>query len=65
MNYLNTKISIILFEKAVKSNYCVEKSRMIETVCENRKSEGQHNCTTGPIIFGKTVKANLVAAYQT
>ncbi len=65
MNYLNTKTSIILFEKAVKSKYYVDKSRMIETVCENIRSEGQYICITRPRRFGKTVNANMLAAYLT
>ena len=65
MNYLNTKTSTILFEKAVKSKYYVDKSRMIETVCKNIRSEGQYICITRPRRFGKTVNANMLAAYLT
>lgn len=65
VNYLNTQTPIILFEKAVKSKYYVDKSRMIETVCENIKSEGQYICITRPRRFGKTVNASMLSAYFT
>lgn len=65
MNYLNTKTSNILFEKAVKSKYYVDKSRMIGTVCENIGTEGQYICITRPRRFGKTINANMLSAYLT
>ena len=65
MNCLNTKTPVILFEKAVKSKYYVDKSGMIRTVCENIGTEGQYICITRPRRFGKTINANMLSAYLT
>lgn len=63
MNYLNTKISIILFEQIIKSRFYVDKSMMIEGICKTIKSDGKYICITRPRRFGKTVNANMLAAY--
>ncbi len=62
-NYLDTGDSYILFEKAVNSKLYVDKSMLIDAVSQSMESGNQYLCITRPRRFGKTVNANMLAAY--
>ena len=65
MNYLNTNRPQILFEEALNSNIYVDKSLLIDKVSSHIKTGDKYICITRPRRFGKTVNANMLAAYYT
>ena len=65
MNYLNTNRPQILFEEALNSKIYVDKSLLIDKVSGYIKTGDKYICITRPRRFGKTVNANMLAAYYT
>ena len=65
MNYLNTNRPGILFEEALNSKIYVDKSLLIEKVSDYIKTGDKYICITRPRRFGKTINANMLAAYYT
>lgn len=65
MEYLNTKTPYILFEEAVNSEIYVDKSMLIEAVSRKIRTGGKYICITRPRRFGKSMNANMLAAYYT
>ena len=62
-NFLDTRNSYILFEKAANGNLYVDKSMLIDAVSKSMESGNQYLCITRPRRFGKTINANMLAAY--
>ncbi len=65
MNYLNSTEPMKLFEKECKGRLYVDKSMLIEKISDKVGSAGQYICITRPRRFGKTINANMLAAYFT
>ncbi len=65
MFYLNVPAPKLLFQRAKNSRIFVDKSLLIENVSEQINTNEQHICITRPRRFGKTMNANMLAAYYT
>ncbi len=65
MNYLNSTEPLRLFEKECRGRLYVDKSMLIEKISDKVGSSGQYICITRPRRFGKTINANMLAAYFT
>lgn len=66
MNYLNMNESIIKFKKVINDFIYVDKSMFIDKISRViRKPSNQYVCITRPRRFGKTINANMLAAYFT
>lgn len=65
MNFLNTDIGIRTFQEILNSRTYVDKSLLIKKVSEYIGTESKYLCLTRPRRFGKTVNANMLAAYYT
>lgn len=65
MYYLNTSAPYIQFQKAINSEFYVDKSRMIEKISARIMTGNQYICVTRPRRFGKTINANMLGAYYT
>lgn len=65
MDYLNINRPEILFEEALNSKIYVDKSLLIDKVSDHIKTGDKYICITRPRRFGKTVNANMLAAYYT
>ncbi len=65
MKYLNSRASSTHFRKAIRSNLYVDKTLMIEEISKRLGTADQYVCITRPRRFGKTVNANMLAAYYT
>ena len=65
MNYLNAGDSYVFFEKAQESEIYVDKSLLIEVVSQKIRKNDQYICITRPRRFGKTINANMLAAFYT
>jgi hypothetical protein len=63
MNYLNRIASYNLFSQEKNSEIFVDKSLLIEAVSKKIGTNGKYLCITRPRRFGKTVNANMLAAY--
>ena len=63
MNYLNAETSCIFFEKAINSEIYVDKSLLIEVLSKKIGTGDQYLCITRPRRFGKTINANMLAAF--
>ena len=61
--YLNSKTAYILYKDETQNPYFVDKSRMLEELFPLVSSGNNHICITRPRRFGKTVMANMIAAY--
>lgn len=62
-SYLNGIQPYALYEKIVKNQYFVDKSSILEEIIPLIGSANQYICITRPRRFGKTVMANMIAAY--
>ncbi|MCI8648493.1 MAG: AAA family ATPase, partial [Firmicutes bacterium] len=62
---LNTEQPKILFQRARNSSIFVDKSLLIERVSKWINTNDQYICITRPRRFGKTMNANMLAAYYT
>lgn len=65
MYYLNTSTPYIQFQKAINSEFYVDKSLMIEKISARIMTGNQYICVTRPRRFGKTMNANMLGAYYT
>lgn len=63
MNYLNTSDICNLFHEAVNSEIYVDKSMLIEKISAKIRTNGKFICITRPRRFGKTINANMLAAF--
>lgn len=66
MNYLNTNSAIVKFNETIHDSIYVDKSILIEAISINiNKPMTKYICITRPRRFGKTINANMLAAYYT
>lgn len=66
MNYLNIDSPVVNFNAAIHDSIYVDKSLMIEAISLHmNKPMSKYICITRPRRFGKTVNANMLAAYYT
>lgn len=65
MFYLNVPAPKLLFQRAKNSQIFVDKSLLIENVSKQINTNEQYICVTRPRRFGKTINANMLAAYYT
>lgn len=65
MNYLDTKIPIVLFQHCLNSELYVDKSLFIRQVSKSIRTGNRYICLTRPRRFGKTVNAGMLGAYFT
>ena len=66
MNYLNTNESFIKLKKIINDFIYVDKSIFIDKISRViGKPSNQYVCITRPRRFGKTINANMLAAYYT
>lgn len=65
MNYLNTRLPIIHFQKTLKNEIYVDKSMLIEPINKLVGTGDCYICITRPRRFGKTINANMLGAYYT
>ena len=65
MNYLNTGIPIVRYQKTCTQIPYVDKSGMIELLNQKIGINDCYVCVTRPRRFGKTVNANMLGAYYT
>lgn len=65
MNYLNRKDALVSLKKVLNSRIYVDKSLLIEAISQKIGTDEQYICITRPRRFGKTVNANMLAAYYT
>lgn len=65
MNYINQEASLINFKMNLDSKVYVDKSLMIEKICEKIATADRYIFITRPRRFGKTINANMLAAYYT
>ena len=63
MNFLNSGAGYKLFAEAVFSDTYVDKTMMIDTLYRNTKSASKYIAVTRPRRFGKSVAANMIAAF--
>lgn len=63
MNYLNTSDICSLFRETVDSEIYVDKSMLIEKISPKIRTNEKFICITRPRRFGKTINANMLAAY--
>lgn len=63
--YLNSKTAYILYKGETQNPYFVDKSHMLEELFPMVSRGNSHICITRPRRFGKTVMANMIAAYFT
>ncbi len=62
MNYLDTKVPIVLFQHCLNSELYVDKSLFIRQVSKNIRTGNRYICLTRPRRFGKTVNAGMLGA---
>lgn len=63
MYYLNTKGPQLLLKMALDSSVYVDKSMLIEKISRKINTTERFICITKPRRFGKTINANMLAAY--
>lgn len=61
--YLNSKTAYTLYKNETEKPYFVDKSRMLEDLFPLVRAGSSHICITRPRRFGKTVMANMIAAF--
>lgn len=65
MNYLNTDLAVLRYQKVCRQIPYVDKSGMISLLNEKIGTNDCYVCVTRPRRFGKTVNANMLGAYYT
>lgn len=63
--YLNSMTAYTLYKGETQNPYFVDKSKILEELFPLIRRGNQHICITRPRRFGKTVMANMIAAYFT
>lgn len=61
--FLNSAAPYSLYESEVKKPYFVDKSLMLEELFLPAETGNSHICITRPRRFGKTIMANMIAAF--
>lgn len=61
--FLNNDEAYIKYERLAKSRYFVDKSALIAELIDGMENSQNYFCFTRPRRFGKSVMANMVAAY--
>ena len=61
--YLNSRTAYTLFRNEVEQPYFVDKTRMLKELFGFVKAGNKHICLTRPRRFGKTIAANMIAAF--
>ncbi len=61
--YLNSKTAYILYKSEAEKPYFVDKTKMLEELFPLVETGNNHICITRPRRFGKTVMANMIAAF--
>lgn len=61
--YLNSKAAYTLYKNETEQPYFVDKSQMLEELFPLVRTGNNHICITRPRRFGKTVMANMIAAF--
>ena len=61
--YLNSKSPAAAYRKSVESTYFVDKTAMLEELFSVMGTDDANICLTRPRRFGKTVVANMIAAF--
>ena len=61
--YVDSKTAYILYRNETKKPYFVDKSMMLKELFPLVDSGGEYVCITRPRRFGKTVMANMIAAF--
>ena len=63
MNLLNSGIGYVLFRENVFKDTYVDKTMMVDTFYQYTKRLNKYVCVTRPRRFGKSVAANMIAAF--
>ena len=63
MHYLNVMSPMINFEEIRNGIFYVDKSMLIERITTKLRTSQKYICITRPRRFGKTINANMLAAY--
>ncbi len=63
MNFLNSGTGYALFEREARRKSYVDKSMLIDAVYRYSQETGNYICVTRPRRFGKSVAANMIAAF--
>ena len=63
MNFLNSGVGYKLFKEATLLDTYVDKTMRIDTLSRHVISAGKYICVTRPRRFGKSVAANMIAAF--
>lgn len=61
--YLNSRTAYTLYKSESEKTYFVDKSQMLEELFPLVRTGNNHICITRPRRFGKTVTANMIAAF--
>lgn len=61
--YLDSKAAYTLYKKEIKKPYFVDKTLILKELIQVLEEGGDYICITRPRRFGKTVMANMIAAY--
>lgn len=61
--YVDSKTAYTLYKKETKKPYFVDKSKMLKELLLLIEEGGDYICITRPRRFGKTVAANMIAAF--
>ena len=61
--YLNTPASYTLYKAETEKPYFVDKSMLLRELFPLAREGNQHICITRPRRFGKTIMANMIAAF--
>ena len=65
VNYLNTNLPAVLYEKVLQQGVFVDKSMLIGKLNKLIGTNDCYVCITRPRRFGKTVNASMAGAYYT
>ena len=61
--YLDSKTAYTLYKSETEKPYFVDKTKMLEELFPLVQTGNNHICITRPRRFGKTVMANMIAAF--
>lgn len=61
--YVDSRTAYTLYKKETKKPYFVDKTRMLKELILLIEEGGEYLCVTRPRRFGKTVTANMIAAF--
>ena len=61
--YLNSIVSYERFKRIVEETYYIDKTSILKELIPMLSKEQSYICITRPRRFGKTVMANLIAAF--